>query len=116
MPPSGRELGEPVIPILNSRTEWTCPNCTQVEVTNDPRPHTRFHSCPGLKGLTAPYVVAGTRCKVEAVEREDYVGNELVRYTEDGIPVSFVKTTRDDGCDVIAFPATARATFGAHGV
>lgn len=104
-----------MIPILNPRTEWECPNCTKVEVTNNPHPHTRFHSCPGLKGLTAPYVVAGTRCKVEAIEREDYVAGELVRYDGDGRPVSFVRTEREDGCDVIAFAATARASFAAMG-
>lgn len=93
---------------LNPRTEWYCPNCTQVEVTYNVVPHTRFHVCPGLKGMTAPYMPVGTRCKVEAVEREDYIGNELVQCNADGRPIATVVTTRDDGNDVIAFAGCAR--------
>lgn len=105
-----------MIPILNARTEWVCPNCPQVEFTTDTGPHTRFHACPGLKGMTAPYVPAGTRCKVEAVEREDYVGDELAQCNAEGRPIATVVTTRDDGCDVIAFPGTARGGGEGFGV
>jgi hypothetical protein len=52
----------------------------------------------------------GLRCKVEAVEREDYVGKEMVQTDGDGRPVMAVVTTRDDGNDVavLAPCATAR--------
>lgn len=88
---------------------WECPNCPATDVTFEARPHTRMHNCPGLKGLTAPMVPAGTRCKVEAVERQDYVGSELVTVDGDGRPVMSVVTTRDDGNDAIVFAPCATA-------
>lgn len=97
------------VPILSSERRWECPNCTATDVTHEALPHTRFHSCRGLKGLTAPFVPAGTRAKVEAKEREDYVGAELVATDGDGRPVMSVVTVRDDGqdCTVLAPCATA---------
>ncbi|HEY4632314.1 MAG TPA: hypothetical protein VIH00_00230 [Candidatus Limnocylindrales bacterium] len=95
-------------PVLFTERLWECPNCTTVQRTTEPRPHTRFHPCPGLHGLTAPMVPAGTRCKVETREREDYVGDEQVRLHE-GRPVMSVVTTRDDGQDVAVFAPTATA-------
>lgn len=89
-------------------TQWECPNCvatarTPWDVQN------RFHNCPGLAGLTAPMVRAGTRCKVEAVEREDYVGSEAVQLDGNGRPVMSVVTTRDDGQDCTVYAPTAYA-------
>jgi hypothetical protein len=49
-----------VIPVLRPTQHWTCPNCTTEDVTHEARPHTRFHTCRGLRGLTAPLVPAGT--------------------------------------------------------
>lgn len=95
------------IPILTPEQRWECPNCTQTEVTHETQPHTRFHACRGLKGLTAPYVPAGTRCKVEAVEREDYIGKEDVTFDGDNRPIMRVETTRDDGNDVAVFAPCA---------
>lgn len=55
-------------------------------------------------------VHAGTRCKVEAIERQDYVGNEQVRLDpERGRPVMSIVTTRDDGQDAVVFAPTASA-------
>lgn len=90
---------------------WVCPNCTAVDVTREAAPHSRFHSCRGLRGLTAPMVPDGVRCKVEAVERGDWVGKEMVQTDGEGRPVMAVLTTRDDGTDlaVLAPCATARA-------
>ena len=88
------------VPILSSATEWECPNCSATDVTHESQPHTRFHACRGLKGLTAPFVRAGTRCKVEAKVREDYVGKEILTYDGDGRPIMAVETTRDDGNDI----------------
>lgn len=89
---------------------WVCPNCSVQSVTTEARPHTRFHTCPGLRGLTAPLVQAGTRVKVTAVEREDYVGGDYVQTDADGRPVMAVVTERDDGNDVMVFAPTATAT------
>jgi len=95
---------------------WECPNCDGTDVTREHRPHVRFHSCPGLKGLTAPMVPAGTRCKVVAVERGDYVRDEIVQTDCDGRPVMSVVTVRDDGMDCAVLAPTARLTKEeAHG-
>lgn len=97
--------------LLVAEHHWTCPNCTATDVTYQQEPHTRFHACRGLRGLTAPMVPAGTSCKVEAVEREDYVGRELVQTDAEGRPVMRVETTRDDGNDVAVFAPCATANL-----
>ena len=105
-----------MIPLLTSEQRWTCPNCTLEQVTHEPRPHTRFHTCKGLRGLTAPMVPAGTRCKVELVERQDYIGTEQVRLDpERGRPVQSIVTTRDTGQDAVVFAPTATVGGGANG-
>jgi hypothetical protein len=86
---------------------WTCPNCTATHVTNEPRPHTPFHTCSGLKGLTAPYIEDGTKAKITVVERGDWVGRELVQTDGEGRPIQAVVTTRDDGEDCTVFAPTA---------
>ena len=93
---------------LAGETRWACPNCPATDVTHEAGPHTRFHNCPGLAGLSAPMVRAGVRCKVEAVERQDYVGGELVQTDGNGRPVMSVITTRDDGTDVAVYAPTAQ--------
>lgn len=101
-----------MIPILSTEQHWECPNCELKQVTHDVEPHTRFHACRGLKGLTAPMVPEGTKCKVEAVEREDYVGKEELTYDGDGRPVMRVETTRDEGNDVAVFAPCAHPSGG----
>lgn len=88
---------------------WECPNCDATDATRDVKPHTRFHRCAGLAGLTTPMVPAGTRAKVERVERGDWVGAEQVPTDADGRPVMAVVTTRDDGQDCTVYAATATA-------
>lgn len=97
--------------LLTPERRWECPNCTTVAVTHEARPHTPFHPCRGLHGLTAPFVAAGVKAKVAVVERGDYVGREKVQTDSDGRPVMAVVTTRDDGqdCAVLAPTATASA-------
>lgn len=92
-----------VFALANER-RWSCPNCSATDVTHETQPHTRFHACRGLRGLTAPMVEDGVRCKVTAVERGDWVGKELVQTDGEGRPVMAVVTTRDDGqdCAVLA--------------
>jgi len=96
---------------LVAERRWACPNCTLEEVTYEAAPHSRFHACRGLAGLTAPMVPAGTRCKVEAVERGDYVRGELVQTDGNGRPVMSVVTTRDDGTDAAVFAPTAQLSL-----
>jgi hypothetical protein len=95
--------------LLSAERRWACPNCDEMSVTTEALPHSRMHACRGLKGLTAPMVPAGTACKVEAVEREDYVGGEMVQTDGEGRPVMSVVTTRDDGQDCTVFAAAAQA-------
>jgi len=94
---------------LANETRWTCPNCPATDVTHEAQPHTRFHTCRGLKGLTAPMVPAGTRCKVEALERQDYINGDLVQTDGEGRPVMSIITTRDDGTDVAVLAPCATA-------
>lgn len=58
-------------------------------------------------------VPAGTRCKVEAVERGDYIGKDEPQYDGEGRPIMSVVTTRDDGqdCAVLAPAAWARGSY-----
>jgi len=93
--------------MLQPEQRWECPNCTLQEVTHEAKPHTRFHSCRGLKGLSAPMVPAGTKAKVEAVEREDYIGNEAVQLDGEGRPVMSVITTRNEGQDCAVYAPSA---------
>lgn len=96
-----------MIPLLQSEVHWVCPNCDFTDITHDARPHSRFHSCAGLAGFSAPMVPAGTRCKVEANEREDYVAGEHVECDGNGRPIMSVVTTRDDGTDCAVFAPRA---------
>lgn len=98
------------IPLLDGRQAWECPNCPATHVTALAGPHAPFHNCPGLHGILAPYVAAGTRCKVEAVTRGDYeAGEQGLRYDDDGRPVMAVVTTREGGQDCAVFPGIATA-------
>jgi hypothetical protein len=61
--------------------------------------------------LTAPLVPAGTSCKVEARERDDWVGTEQVQTDGEGRPVMSVVTTRDDGMDCVVLAPCATASM-----
>lgn len=90
------------VPLLTAESRWECPNCDHTDVTRQAGPHSRFHPCRGLKGLSAPMVPAGTRCKVEARERDDYVGAEHVQTDGEGRPVMAIVTERWDGSNDVA--------------
>lgn len=94
------------VPILSPQTRWSCPNCTQTAMTQNPTP--RFHNCAGLKGLTSPMVIDGTVCRILAVEREDYEGHEDVQRDTTGRPMMAVRTERGDGSnDTLILAPTA---------
>ena len=98
--------------VLSRQTLWSCPNCNLRDRTNESRPHSRMHACAGLKGMLAPMVEDGVRCKVEAVERGDYVGDEKgLRFDGEGRAIMAVRTVRDDGIDCAVFPATATGSW-----
>lgn len=91
---------------------WSCPNCDVQHVTREARPHTPFHPCRGVAGLTAPFVPDGTRAKVTAELRQDYINGDTVQLDADGRPVMALVTTRDDGQDCTVFAPTATAKVG----
>ncbi len=99
---------------LVSERLWQCPSCGMGRVTREARPHTPFHRCVALAGLTAPFVEAGVRAVHRRVEREDYVAGELVQCDAAGRPVMAVVPETEDrqDCTVFAQPATAQARGG----
>ena len=103
-------------PLVHRIIEWYCPNCGLSDRTMEPKPHTRFHTCPKLHGLTAPMLEASVKAKVEAIDRPDYVRGELVQKDDRGRPVMSVLTTRDNGTDAIVFAPTAVARLGELGI
>lgn len=88
---------------------WACPNCTFTDVTKQAEPHTRFHPCAGLGGFSAPMVPAGTKAKVVAEERQDYIGAEDVQTTSEGRPIMAIRTTRNNGEDLAVYAPTAHS-------
>ena len=89
--------GEHLTVLVMPVRRWVCPNCKQTAITREANPHTRFHTCAGLKGITAPLIEEGTRVQVSAVEREDYVGDEQPQTDDTGRPVMAVRTDYADG-------------------
>ena len=87
------------------KRRWSCPRCTSAGVTVDGK--TPMHPCRGLAGLMVPLVPEGTRCKIEAVERGDWIGTEMVQTDRNGRPFMAVVTTRDDGQDCTVYAPTA---------
>lgn len=71
-----------------------------------------MHPCRGsgaLAGMMVPLVVTGTRCKIEAIERLDFIGNEHVQMNAAGRPIMAALTTRDDGQDCTVYAPCAAA-------
>lgn len=100
------------LPVLTPVRRWYCPNCGKTDTTVEARPHTRYHTCPKLRYLSAPMLPEGTSGKVVLNEWGDHVGRELVQTDpERGRPISSIVTVRDNGQDCIAFAPTARATI-----
>jgi len=96
------------VPLLSLPLEnWYCPNgCYATErIPPIPPGSSRFHPCPNLHGLNAPLVRVGTDCKVEAVEREDYLGDEIQAKGDDGKAYMAIKTTHADGSNDLAVNA-----------
>jgi hypothetical protein len=86
---------------------WHCPGCGDTHATKSFKVVTPLHTCRVTNGMTIPFVPAGTKGKVTAVLREDYVGTENVQYDADGRPVMAAVITRDEGEDRTVFAPTA---------
>jgi hypothetical protein len=87
--------------------DWYCPNgCYATErIPALPEGATRYHTCPRLHMLSAPLVRVGTDCKIEAVEREDYLNGEVQATGDDGKAYMAVKTVHRDGSNDLAVNA-----------
>lgn len=104
MPPKSKNVH-----ILSARKEWDCPNCVAQDVTDEARPHTRMHDCPGMGGLSLPMVEksrqtgTGGVANVSTVVREDYVGEEKgLVYDDEGQPIMAAVTEYADGSNDVA--------------
>lgn len=89
---------------------WECAHtlCPSWAVTHDARiPH---HQCRYGGGLMLPLVRAGRREDLRLIEREDWIGRELVQTGPDGRPVMAAETRRDDGTDISVYAPTATAS------
>lgn len=96
------------VPLLGMQYEdLHCPNCGLAERVAPPLgpTQTRFHNCPQLHDLSAPLVPVDKDCKVEAIEREDYLGDETQATGDNGKPYMSVKTTHADGSNDLAVNA-----------
>lgn len=105
--------------VLDPSKRWQCPSCDEQYVTVEARPHVPMHPCKKMNGLLAPFVeVTGvelnkSKVRLVRVDREDYVGSELVRTDGYGWPAQAVVTERADGSnDCHAFAATATGGAG----
>ena len=97
----------PILTIPESR--WECLSCDHKDVTREAGVHSRFHGCRGMRGLSIAMVPAGTKGKVVAVERQDYIGKELVQMDGENRPIMSVVTERDEGIDCVVYAPTAVA-------
>ena len=93
---------------------FQCPSCDRQLAVDDIDTRQRMHPCKKLAGMLAPFVeITGLELNPRVarhlvVEREDYIGSELVQYDGNGRPVMAVITERADGSnDRIVFPAQA---------
>jgi hypothetical protein len=89
--------------------DWVCAkDCgSNARTYDDKLPH---HQCKRMAGLMVPLILAGTKAKVERIERGDYVGTDLVQRDADGKVWMSTVVTRDDGQDCTAYAPCATAT------
>jgi hypothetical protein len=97
---------------VENPTHWACPNCDAQAVTRTTS--IPMHPCCGLHGLMVALVPEGQRVKVEALERQDYIGKEKVQTDGRGRPIMAVKTTRNEGEDLVVLAPCAEANARAE--
>ena len=101
------------VPVLRPFQRWYCPKCRREAVTHGRPPDgngfSQFHNCHKLGGLWCPMLPEGVKGKLEAHEREDYIGKEVVRLDDNGRPIMNITTTRENGQDCTVYAPTATA-------
>lgn len=88
------------VPLLGQQFEdLHCPNCGLAERVSPPLSATqqRYHNCPRLHDLSTPLVPVTEDCKVVAIEREDYLNEEVQTTGDDGKPYMSISTVYADG-------------------
>jgi len=96
------------VALLAAERRWECGKCTATHVTRLAGPHAPMHPCKGMRGLLIPYVPAGSRVKVTANEREDWIGREVVQADGEGRPVMSVTAEFGDHVDAVVYAPAAR--------
>lgn len=88
--------------------DWVCAKgCGSWARTYDSKlPH---HRCKKMAGLPVALIPAGTSAKAEAIERQDYVGKELVQTDANGRVIMATVITRDEGQDCTVYAPCAVA-------
>ena len=97
-------------PILDSTRMWECPGCGHRKQTTNPKTVSVTHPCPEHGGVSVPLQLAdrhgiiGEVHDIALVEREDYIGDEVVPHGG----TMAVHARRPDGShDTIMFVGTA---------
>ena len=99
----------PQVPLFEPpENRWVCSRCDHVWLTREARPHTPFHPCRGLAGITAPMTREGERVNVTVKEREDYLHGEIVTRDGNDRPIMAVNVEREHGNDVAVFAPMAQ--------
>lgn len=94
------------VPLLSR--SWACPSCDSAARTVDDK--TPMHLCQGMAGLLTPLVPEGQRAKHTAVERGDWIGQEMVQLNQDRRPIMAIQTETDDSLSTTVFAPTAQAS------
>lgn len=101
--------------VLERIVDWTCPPCgltdqSKVPVANIGGGAARLHPCRAFGGMLSPMVPTGTKVKITAHEREDYIGQDRVQLNASGRPIMSITVEREDGLDTVVFAPTATAS------
>ena len=72
-----------------------------------------MHNCGGRAGMSVPMVREGSKDHVRLVEREDYVGQEVVRKAAEGRVFMRAEVETEDTVNVWVYAPVARTSVTA---
>lgn len=88
---------------------WACTRCGERQKTDVDPYYAPMHQCHGMAGMSVPFTREGAKVHMTAVEREDYVANEIVQYDGHGRPVmTIVQEYADGHTDATVYAPTAQ--------
>lgn len=76
---------------------WECTGCGRRERTEVDPAYAPMHACKAMGSMSVPFTREGAKVLLSAVEREDYIGNEVVPYDDNGRPIMAIVTEYADG-------------------